>query len=678
MMMKRRYNMNKIIIVLTMLVLTALSCSGGGGGSSSGTDTQYPRFTSGDNEIINFTFPASKNEGLTGDATGVISDTAINLTIPYGVSRTGLVAEYTTNSTDVEINGVTQESGVTSNDFTASVEYAVTAENGDVKKYTVSVTNASGSEKSITAFSIDSTEGAINQDTETIDVLLPPHTAVTSLTAAFSTTGKSVAVGDAVQESGVTANNFTSPVTYTVYAMDGSTKTYKVTVTVQPATTKEITSFGFKQGVNTSVSTDVIIPYPGYDIGILLPSGTSLTGLIASFETTGSKVTVGDVIQESGVTMNDFTGAVVYRVTAEDGSYSDYTVKAEVVKSDARAITRFILDGENGIIDESNHSITVTFPSTKDITGLIASFITTGAGITVGTTEQVSGVTVNDFSSPVVYIVTAENGSKAEYTVTANKSEDIAGLWNFEQESDGSFTISGAKTIAGTIGNALYFNRGDFVRVPDSDTLTLASGGSIEVVLMAYSHKPYAGIVHKGVQKDFSDESYNLQFHGVDGTDGTVRFTVFNDAGAYTYVESQTKLAIDTWYYVAVTWDASAINLYINGVLESTVANTIGKVRDSAGDLIIGAQLPVDYSTAWANLYFHGILDMVQVSGKALSSSEISDIYRSMPFASAGLTAYIHMVASKNFTLILVVLNILLLILLGIFIYNRKHSGEIL
>jgi hypothetical protein len=675
---QRRLDMNKLIITIVTLAMITLSCSGGGGGGSGGADTQYPRFTSGDNDIVNFTFPVSKNGQLTGDVTGIISGTNINLTIPYSTGRSNLIAEFTANSTDVKVNSVKQESGVTANDFTTPVEYTVTAENGGVKKFSVTVLNASGSEKSITAFSIEGSEGTVNQDSGTIAVTLPPHTAVTSLRASFSTTGKSVNVGDAVQESGVTANDFTSPVSYTVYAMDGTTKTYTVTVTVQPATTKEITSFGFKQGINATVGTDVMVTYPGQEINIVLPYGSVLTALKATFEITGDKVTVNGIVQESGVTQNDFSADVIYRVTAQDGSYNDYTVKASVAKNDARAITKFILDGQNSIIDESARSITVTFPSTKDITGLIATFISTGINVSVSGKDQVSGVTVNDFSSPLVYTVTAENGTTADYTVKVNKNADISGLWNFEQASDGTFTIEGAKTIAGAIGNALYFNRGDYVRVPDSDSLTLASEGSIEVIILAYSHKHYAGLVHKGVLKDFSDESYNLQFPGLTGTDGTLRFTLFNDSGAFAYVESTSKLAIDTWYYVAVTWDASAINLYVNGVLESSTANTTGKVRDSAGDLIIGAQLPVEYSSAWSNLYFHGIIDMVRISGKAVSSSEISATYQSLPFASGGLTAYIHKVAVKNITLILVVINIILLILLGIFIYNRKHSGEIL
>ena len=50
--------------------------------------------------------------------------------------------------------------------------------------------------------------------------------------ASFTTTGASVRVGATTQVSGTTANNFTTPVTYTVTAADASTQDYVVTVTV--------------------------------------------------------------------------------------------------------------------------------------------------------------------------------------------------------------------------------------------------------------------------------------------------------------------------------------------------------------------------------------------------------------------------------------------------------------
>ncbi|MFO7570923.1 MAG: DUF1566 domain-containing protein [Smithellaceae bacterium] len=49
---------------------------------------------------------------------------------------------------------------------------------------------------------------------------------------------------------------------------------------------------------------------------------------------------------------------------------------------------------------------------------MVATFSTTGVRVEVGAEEQVSGVTANDFTNPVAYTVTAENGSTQDYIVS--------------------------------------------------------------------------------------------------------------------------------------------------------------------------------------------------------------------------------------------------------------------
>jgi hypothetical protein len=63
-----------------------------------------------------------------------------------------------------------------------------------------------------------------------ITATVPTGTTVTALVATFTTNGESVKVGGTFQVSGTTANNFSSSVTYTVNAVDGSTRDYTVTV----------------------------------------------------------------------------------------------------------------------------------------------------------------------------------------------------------------------------------------------------------------------------------------------------------------------------------------------------------------------------------------------------------------------------------------------------------------
>jgi len=86
-----------------------------------------------------------------------------------------------------------------------------------------------------TALVKDTILGTINETNHTVSVIIPQTGFnVTSLKASFTvTTLTSIAIGKKPQESGITQNNFTTAQSYTVTALDGSTQTYVVTVTVQ-------------------------------------------------------------------------------------------------------------------------------------------------------------------------------------------------------------------------------------------------------------------------------------------------------------------------------------------------------------------------------------------------------------------------------------------------------------
>lgn len=72
-------------------------------------------------------------------------------------------------------------------------------------------------------------------------------------------------------------------------------------------------------GLSCSVSDTLITGVTG--------NNDARTNLIASFTTTGNTVTVNGKLQESGITINDFTQPVVYTVIAQNGAQKCYTVK---------------------------------------------------------------------------------------------------------------------------------------------------------------------------------------------------------------------------------------------------------------------------------------------------------------------------------------------------------------
>ncbi|MEK8130048.1 alginate lyase family protein [Paenibacillus filicis] len=90
-------------------------------------------------------------------------------------------------------------------------------------------------------------------------------------------------------------------------------------------TARELVSFQF-QGIQPPVDG----VRNGTDLVFTLPAGTDVSDLVASFQTTGTRVKVGAVQQVSCVTANDFASPVVYRVEAADGSWRNYTVKVQL------------------------------------------------------------------------------------------------------------------------------------------------------------------------------------------------------------------------------------------------------------------------------------------------------------------------------------------------------------
>jgi len=85
--------------------------------------------------------------------------------------------------------------------------------------------------------------------------------------------------------------------------------------------------------------------------------------------------------------------------------------------SGAIDILTFSVPGETlpAYFDAVNHIIAIKVPVGTDLTNLVATFtLSTGATVKVGASTQASGATPNDFTNPVTYTVTAEDGSTAQ------------------------------------------------------------------------------------------------------------------------------------------------------------------------------------------------------------------------------------------------------------------------
>lgn len=351
---------------------------------------------------------------ITPPATGQIIDSSISVVLPYGTNITNLVATYTSTGASVYIGNTEQKSAVTSNDYTNPTMYTVKAADGTIKNYIVTVTIRKNPAKEITEYKFTnlSAVGVVNDSN--ISVVVPYGTNLGALIANFKTTGATVTVGNNVQLSGTTTNNFTNPVIYKVTADDGSTKNYTVVVTIAKNSAKELTAFGFASPLATGIITDT-------NIVVSVPFGTNVNALVASYTINGVSVSVGGITQNNGVSVVNFTNPVLYRVLADDGSAKTFRVTVVVSKNPAKELLTFSFSNPIAIGSIIGTNISVTVASSENLTSLVADFTTTGVSVTVGGNVQTSGSTANDFTNPVVYKVTADNGTTQDYTVTVTR-----------------------------------------------------------------------------------------------------------------------------------------------------------------------------------------------------------------------------------------------------------------
>ncbi|MBP7736622.1 MAG: hypothetical protein KA369_11660 [Spirochaetes bacterium] len=354
---------------------------------------------------------------------GTITGTDITLTLPCDATLNDLVASFTITGARVAVNGVDQVNGSTRNDFTNPVVYTVYTSSNTPKSYTVYATVADNTGKAITRFSINGVE--VVPSGTSITITLPYGTVTTALVATFNTTGKEVRIGSVVQESGVTSNDFTTPQnvkTYTVEACNRKMQDYTVTVNIAKNSAKDITGFKILSAAETIGANTITLT---------VPFGTDVTTLTPTINITGDSVSPA-----SGVTQ-DFTNPVTYTVTAADNTTKEYTVTVSVAPSDAKDITEVEILGIHAT--PVGNTITMTVPYGNDVEHLTPLISITGMSV-----YPPSGLE-QSFKDPVIYTVTAADGTTKDYTVTvnvaANPAKDITsftipGMSNLEIKTD--------------------------------------------------------------------------------------------------------------------------------------------------------------------------------------------------------------------------------------------------
>lgn len=245
----------------------------------------------------------------------------------------------------------------------------------------------------------------------------------------------------------------------------------------QKSSSKIITSFIFYKVDNPLLKNDIVARISNDTIHIEVAVGTDISQLIPTIIHSGISISPASKIAQN------FSTTILYKITAEDGSLGTYKTNSRYL-SRSREITSFIFEKAKnvglstdiiGMI--SGDSILVNLPSSASISSLIPSIVHTGASISPPNQQTVS------FTSPLQYLVTAEDGSVRNYTVFVSANKFI-----FIQGEDGYLycinAMSGSifwKYFSGGSGNYTFRNGVVFISGKDNTVYALnAADGSLK------------------------------------------------------------------------------------------------------------------------------------------------------------------------------------------------------
>ena len=250
--------------------------------------------------------------------------------------------------------------------------------------------------------------GKIDETNKTISLNLPEGTDLSAITPVITHTGTEVKINGASFDGSGSfdfTNSETTPLTLTVTNSKFDLHTdYKVTITARKSSENYITSYklGDAEGVINGNNIAITIPY-AMDLATVEPE-------IAVSEF--AALTAPASLKE---------GENTYTVTSKGGAERVYTVTiTRTPVATGRQILSFTYGAVAGTIDQVQGTIKLELPA-----GTSTTFAPTIKLSDFATVTPASGES-QDFSKPVKYKVTAQNGSTNTYTVTVTVSQEQA------------------------------------------------------------------------------------------------------------------------------------------------------------------------------------------------------------------------------------------------------------
>ena len=201
--------------------------------------------------------------------------------------------------------------------------------------------------------------------------------------------------------------------------------------------------------------------------------------------------------------------------------------------------------------------------------------------------------------------------------------------------------ITGNLILSGIPSSVLSFDGvNDYVTIPDSSSLDSAFG-SENFTLEAWVY-PKDWVNYRGIINKRSSYYYSASPGGLFSDSNGIRAVVGTGIEEQTSNSVSYKPSLNEWHHIVGTADGSTLKLYVDGVLRGSTAITVNPPSNN-DPLTIGSFFSSQRS-------FNGTIDEVRIWNRALSASEISNLYNGTYVNRTGLVLEMNMNEEQELT----------------------------
>jgi len=323
--------------------------------------------------------------------------------------------------------------------------------------------------------------------------------------------------------------------------------------------------------------------------------------LVTAYDAAGNVSTPSN--QATGVSAPDTQPPSVTITAPVSGASVAGTVSVTATASDnvAVASVQFQLDGNNLGAAITSAPYTYSWNTTTVTNGshLLTAIATDTSGNQATSSEN---VTVNNTSS----LVASYGFNEGSGTTTADGSGN----------GNTGTLVNATWTTAGKAGDAIKFNgTNSTVVVNDAPSIDLTTGMTLEAWVYPTSLSNSGGNWDAAIAKEHVNSSNDIAYalYAAAGTNAPPAVHILVSGKDYR-AQGTSVLPLNTWTFLAGTYDGKTLKMYVNGNLVGSTSIS-GKITTTTNPLKFGGD--------WDNEMFTGTIDSVEIYNTALTQSQI-------------------------------------------------------